>query len=53
MTFIMHKKALMKKLEKRRKYEMYLDSHFSGKPEKFDNVTAFGPDHEGEGEEDE
>ena len=41
MTFTILKKALMKKLTQRRRYEKYLDSHFSGKREKFDNMADF------------
>ena len=42
MTFTMHKKGLLTKLKKKRCYEMYLDSHFSGKQERFENLNTFG-----------
>lgn len=51
MTFTIHKKSLLRKLKKKRKYEMFLDSHFSGKQEKFDNLNTFGSDSENEEEE--
>ena len=42
MTFTIQKKALMKKLRKRRRYEKFLTSHFSGRLQKFDKLNEFG-----------
>ena len=48
MTFTIQKKSLLKKLKKRRKYEHFLTSHFSGKQMKFDNMADFDSEDEEE-----
>ena len=41
-TFKRRNSALVEYLRKKQKYEMYLDAHFSGKKEQFDNLASFG-----------
>lgn len=41
MTFELEKKIMMNKLQKKRKYERNLVSHFNGRIEKFDRLQGY------------
>ena len=41
MSFELEKKSMMAKLQKRRKFERNLVSHFDGRLEKFDRIQGY------------